>query len=61
MKEERYFLILDQYDRNIILNALSQLRNQQLAEERPTDPVDDLILKVSKVPTKRIRGKSYEK
>ena len=61
MKEERYFLILDQYDRNIILNALSQLRNQQLVEERPTDPVDDLILKVSKAPTKRIRGKPYEK
>lgn len=61
MKEERYLIALDQYDRNIILNALNQLRNQQIAQERPTDPVDDLILKVSRAPTKRIRGKLYEK
>ena len=61
MREERYLIALDQYDRNIILNALSHLRNQQIAEKRPTDPVDDLILKVSRAPTKRIRGKLYEK
>ena len=61
VKEERYLIALDPYDRNILLNALNQLRNQQIAEERPTDPVDDLILKVSRAPTKRIRGKLYEK
>lgn len=61
MKEERYLIALDQYDRNIILNALNHLRNQQIVEKRPTDPVDDLILKVSRAPTKRIRGKFYEK
>lgn len=61
MKEERYFIALDPYDRNILLHALNQLRNQQIAQERPTDPVDELILKVSRAPTKRIRGKRYEK
>ncbi|MDO4175365.1 MAG: hypothetical protein Q4D42_11435 [Eubacteriales bacterium] len=61
MKEERYFIILDPYDRNILLHALNQLRNQQIAQERPTDPVDELILKVSRAPIKRIRGKRYEK
>lgn len=61
MKEERYFIALDPYDRNILLHALNQLRNQQIAQERPTDPVDELILKVSRAPMKRIRGKHYEK
>ena len=40
MKEERYYIALDKYDKNIVLNALNTLRTQQIQEERPTDPVD---------------------
>ena len=43
MREERYHIALDRYDKNIVLNALNTLRNQQIREERPTDPVDELI------------------
>lgn len=55
MKEERYHLALDKYDKNIMLNALNILRNQQVTEERPTDPVDDLILKVSDASKKKVK------
>lgn len=55
MKEERYHIELDKYDKNIVLNALNTLRNKQVREERPTDPVDDLIIKVSDAPTRKAR------
>lgn len=55
MREERYHLDLDKYDRNIMLNALNTLRSEQVREERPTDPVDDLIVRVSKAPIKKIK------
>lgn len=55
MKEERYHLALDAYDRNIVIHALNILRTQQLQEERPTDPVDDLIIKVSEAPSRKVR------
>lgn len=55
MKEERYHLALDKYDQKIVINALNTLRNNQVREERPTDPVDDLILKVASAPTKKVR------
>ena len=55
MREERYHIALDRYDKNIVLNALNTLRNQQIREERPTDPVDELIIEVSKAPTKKVR------
>lgn len=55
MKEERYHLAMDKYDKNIMLNALNTLRTEQVREERPTEPVDDLIIKVSKAPTKKVR------
>lgn len=55
MKEERYHIALDKYDKNIVINALNTLRTQQIQEERPTDPVDELISKVAHTPTKKIR------
>lgn len=55
MKEERYHLTLDRYDKNIVINALNTLRTQQIQEERPTDPVDELISKVAHVPTKKVK------
>ena len=55
MKEERYHIALDKYDKNIVINALNTLRTQQIQEERPTDPVDELISKVAHAPTKKVR------
>ncbi|RRK33514.1 hypothetical protein EBB54_20800 [Schaedlerella arabinosiphila] len=55
MKEERYHLALDKYDKNIVLNALNTLRTQQIQEERPTEPVDELIRRVAYAPTKKVK------
>ena len=55
MKEERYHLALDKYDKNIVLNALNTLRTQQIQEERPTEPVDELISRVVYAPTKKVK------
>ena len=56
MKEERYHIALDRYDKNIVLNALTTLRNQQVREERPTDPVDELIETVAHAPTRKVNS-----
>ena len=55
MKEERYHLALDKYDKNIVLNALNTLRTQQKKAERPTEPVDELISRVAYAPTKKVK------
>ena len=55
MKEERYHLALDKYDKNIVLNAHNTLRTQQIQEERPTEPVDELISRVAYAPTKKVK------
>ena len=55
MREERYHIALDKYDKNIVINALNTLRTQQIQEERPTDPVADLIIKVSEASTKKVK------
>ena len=55
MKEERYHIALDKYDKNIVINALNNLRNRQIQEERPTEPVDELIDKVANAPTRMVK------
>lgn len=55
MKEERYHIALDKYDKNIVVNALNTLRNRQIQEERPTEPVDELIDKLANAPTRKIK------
>ena len=39
-------LEIDEYEQGILINALNLLRNQQIREKRPTDPIDDLIMKI---------------
>ena len=55
MKEERYHIALDKYDKKIVINALNSLRNRQIQEERPTEPVDELIDKVANAPIRKVR------
>lgn len=55
MKEKRYYIVVDKYDKNIILNALNTLRTQQIQEERPTEPVDELIKRVAFAPTRKVK------
>ena len=44
--EKKLILALDGYEQRILIRALNDLRTQLIREERPTDPVDELIMKV---------------
>ena len=46
MSEDRVTLELDKYECCVIFHSLKDKRNQMLKEERPTDAVDDVLLKV---------------
>ena len=37
---------IDEYEQGILINALTLLRNQQIKDGRPTDPLNDLIEKI---------------
>ena len=41
-------LLVDNYEIKIIINALNELRTKQLNESRPTDAIDELLLKMIK-------------
>lgn len=53
---EKRVVEVDKYEYGIIVNALNDKRTELMKEERPTDAVDEVMLKVIDAPIKR-RGR----
>jgi predicted N-formylglutamate amidohydrolase len=58
MKEERV-LTLDNYEYGVVVNALNELRNDLIKDDKPTDAVDELLLKTIDAPARKQKRRSY--
>ena len=58
MKEERV-LTLDNYEYGVVVNALNELRNDLIKDDKPTDAVDELLLKTIDAPIRKQKRRSY--
>ena len=56
-KEEKRVLTLDRYEHGVVVNALNELRNDLLEEQRSTDIVDEVLVKTIDAPSKSRKGK----
>ena len=52
-RTEKRVLTLDRYEHGVVINALNEMRNDLLEEERPTGILDEVLLKVIDAPTKK--------
>lgn len=52
MQEQRVIKV-DKYDYGIIINALNEFRTKLIRENKSTEVVNDLLLKLLNVPVKR--------
>ena len=59
-KQEKRVLTLDRYEPGVVVNAVTEMRNDLLEEERPTDIVDEVLLKVIDAPAKKVRCRNDE-
>lgn len=53
MKEVIKILELDKYELGIIINALNELRNKLIQEQKETDAIDEVLLKTLDAPEKK--------
>lgn len=58
-KEEKCILALDRYEHGVVINALNEMRNGLLEAQRPTDIVDEVLLKTIDAPQRKVRSR-YE-
>ena len=59
-KEEKRLLELNRYEHGVVINALNELRNDLIGEDRPTDLVDEVLLKTIDAPTKKVRSRAFD-
>ena len=46
MAEDKVVVTLDSFEQRLLVGALTDFRNELIREERPTEDVDGLLLKV---------------
>ena len=52
MKNKRYQIRLDEYERGVLLNSLMEMRNGLVREGKESEPVNELLLKIINAPQK---------
>ena len=57
---KKYYIVFDEYERGIIINALNDKRNALINEGRYTDAVDEVLLKVINAKQKRFKIRYME-
>ena len=58
MADEKKVITLDDFEQRLMVSGLMDFRNDLLKEERPTEDINDLILKVIDAPTKKEKRKA---
>ena len=53
MAEEKKVLTLDEFEQRLMVSGLMDFRNDLLKADKPTEDINDLILKVIDAPTKK--------
>ena len=57
MKNPKYYIYLTADERRTVINSLIDLRNDLISQGRYTDIIDELLIKLTKAKTKRIKVK----
>ena len=53
MAEEKKVVTLDDFEQRLMVSGLMDFRNDLLQDEKPTEDINDLILKAIDAPTKK--------
>lgn len=55
MKEEQFFVALDDYEHGVVIRSLNDERNDLKEAGKTTDAVDDLLVKIGHAPKKKFK------
>ena len=55
MKEKKYYIAFDDFERRVVVNCMNEMRNKLIADGKYTDPLDEVLLKVIHSKQKKIK------
>ena len=55
MKEKKYYIALDDFERRVVVNCMNEMRNKLIAEGKYTDALDEVLIKVIHSKQKKLK------
>lgn len=55
MRDRKYYIALDDYEKRVIINCLNEMRNALIANGKYTDAVDELLIKFANAKQKKFK------
>lgn len=55
MREEKYYIALDDFERRVVVNCLNEMRNRLISEDKYTEAVDEVLLKIINAKLKKFK------
>ena len=55
MRDKKYYIALDDFERRVVVNCLNEMRNSLIANGKYTDAVDEILLKIIDAKQKKFK------
>ena len=55
MKEKKYCIALDDFEKRVVVNCMNEMRNKLIADGKYTDALDEVLLKVIRSKQKQFK------
>ena len=55
MIEKKYYIVLDDFERRVVVNCMNEMRNKLIADGKYTDALDEVLLKVIHSKQKKLK------
>ena len=55
MKEKKYYIALDDFERRVVVNCMNEIRNSLIEDGKCTDTLDEVLLKIIRSKPKKLK------
>ena len=55
MKEKKYCIALDDFERRVVVNCMNEIRNTLIEDGKCTDTLDEVLLKIIRSKQKKLK------
>ena len=55
MKEKKYYIALDDFERRVVVNCMNEMRNKLISDGKYTDALDEVLLKIIHSKQKKLK------
>ncbi len=55
MKEKKFYIVLDDFDRRVVVNCMNEMRNSLIEDGKCTDALDEVLLKIIRSKQKKLK------